>query len=135
MHSEVVFPQTHPTMKLPQNNMTPPRSLLAACAVCLLSAIPLSAQVSSPVVDADKEKTIELSVYKVTSTQDTGYVSKLATPFKTKQQIVDIPQSITVVTRDLIDDIGEFDLVDEEVDDIPLILLVNSHSSCAQVIE
>ena len=102
--------QTHPTMKLPQNNMTPPRSLLAACAVCLLSAIPLSAQVSSPVVDADKEKTIELSVYKVTSTQDTGYVSKLATPFKTKQQIVDIPQSITVVTRDLIDDIGEFDL-------------------------
>ena len=102
--------QTHPTMKLPQNNMTPPRSLLAACAVCLLSAIPLSAQVSSPVADADKEKTIELSVYKVTSTQDTGYVSKLATPFKTKQQIVDIPQSITIVTRDLIDDIGEFDL-------------------------
>ena len=33
------------------------------------------------------------------------------------------------------DDIGKFDLVDEQVDDIPLILLVNSHSSCAQIIE
>jgi len=58
----------------------------------------------------DTEEIVELSVYRVTSTQDTGYIAKAATPFKTKQDLVDIPQAITVVTRDLIDDIGEFDL-------------------------
>ncbi len=59
---------------------------------------------------ADDKETLALSVYTVTSTQETGYVAKDATPFKTRQQLVDIPQALTVVTRDLIDDISEYDL-------------------------
>jgi iron complex outermembrane receptor protein len=52
------------------------------------------------------QKAVEMSVFKVSETQGTGYITKTATPFKTKQEIMDIPQSITVMTRDLIDDIG-----------------------------
>ena len=88
------------------------RSLFAASAVFLSAVFPTFAQVKPAAAEAgqaDNKETLELSVYKVTSTQDTGYAAKSATPFKTKQQIVDIPQAITLVTRDLIDDIGEFD--------------------------
>ena len=88
------------------------RSLFAAIATCVFTfaVVPLLAQLAPAASDPAKDEAIELSVYKVTSTQDTGYAAKSATPFKTKQQIVDIPQAITLVTRDLIDDIGEFDL-------------------------
>lgn len=48
-----------------------------------------------------------MSAFEVTSTQDKGYVSNnAATGFKTNQELIKIPQAITVVTRDLIDDIG-----------------------------
>lgn len=53
---------------------------------------------------------MEMSVYRVISSQDQGYLANSATPFKTRQAMVDIPQAITVVTRDMIDDIGEVDL-------------------------
>jgi len=53
---------------------------------------------------------VQMSVYRVTSSQDQGYGTNSATPFKTRQAMVDIPQAITLVTRDLIEDIGEYDL-------------------------
>ena len=87
------------------------RSLFAAGAIGAFASASLLGQTVPPPTDARTEEDIlKLSVYKVTSTQDTGYAAKSATPFKTKQQIVDIPQAITLVTRDLIDDIGEYDL-------------------------
>ena len=87
------------------------RSLFAAGAIGAFASASLLGQTVPPPTDARTEEDIlKLSVYKVTSTQEAGYGAKSATPFKTRQQIVDIPQSITLVTRDLIDDIGEFDL-------------------------
>ena len=78
--------------------------MLRAIVACLLGAVSTFGQVKP--AEAEQEKAIELSVFKVSSTQDTGYLAKTATPFKTKQLIADIPQSIFVMTRDLIDDIG-----------------------------
>lgn len=49
---------------------------------------------------------VQLSAFKVETTQDRGYMSSTATPFKTNQALIDIPQGISVVTRDLVDDIG-----------------------------
>jgi iron complex outermembrane receptor protein len=50
---------------------------------------------------------VELSHFEVTTTQDKGYVTtNAATGFKTNQPLLSIPQAITVVTRDLIEDIG-----------------------------
>lgn len=85
-------------------------SLFAASVASAFAIVPLLAQVAPAASDPAKDEALELSVYRVSSTQDTGYTAKSATPFKTRQQLVDIPQAITVVTRDLIDDIGEFDL-------------------------
>ena len=86
------------------------QSLFVASVVSAFAVVPLLAQIAAAASDPAKDDAIELSVYRVSTTQDAGYLAKSATPFKTKQQIVDIPQAITVVTRDLIDDIGEFDL-------------------------
>ncbi len=53
------------------------------------------------------DNVVELSHFEVTTTQDKGYVTtNAATGFKTNQPLLNIPQAITVVTRDLIDDIG-----------------------------
>jgi iron complex outermembrane receptor protein len=87
---------------------------LCACALTLVVALSGQAQVAPPTsnpapASTDKD-VLEMSVYRVTSSQDQGYGASSATPFKTRQNMVDIPQAITVVTRDLMDDIGEFDL-------------------------
>lgn len=50
---------------------------------------------------------MSLSKFEVSTTQGKGYVAtNSATGFKTNQELIKIPQSVTVVTRDLIDDIG-----------------------------
>lgn len=50
---------------------------------------------------------LTMSKFEVISTQDKGYIANnLATAFKTKEELMKVPQSVTVVTRDLIDDIG-----------------------------
>ncbi|MDB6169598.1 MAG: Outer rane receptor for ferric coprogen and ferric-rhodotorulic acid [Verrucomicrobia bacterium] len=59
-----------------------------------------------------KDDVVKLSVFQVISTQEKGYIANSATPFKTRQDLTDIPQSITVVTRDMIDDIGGHDSSD-----------------------
>jgi iron complex outermembrane recepter protein len=69
------------------------------------------AQSASP-PPVSKEVATVLSAFHVASTQDKGYVATSSTPFKTKQNLADIPQAITVVTRDMIDDIGGYNASD-----------------------
>ncbi|HRI81796.1 MAG TPA: TonB-dependent receptor [Opitutaceae bacterium] len=86
-------------------------SIYALTLVVALSVQAQLAPANNPATAADdKDDVVQLSVYRVVSSQDQGYLANTATPFKTRQDMVDIPQAITVVTRDLIDDIGEYDL-------------------------
>ena len=87
---------------------------LAACAACLPLAYTAFSQTApaDPAADNPSDSKIVMSAFQVSSTQDKGYVARSATPFKTNQQISDIPQAITVVTRDMIDDIGGYDTSD-----------------------
>src|SRR4051794_5553055 len=56
---------------------------------------------------AAKEEASLGSRFEVTTTQGKGYVAtNSASGFKTNEELIKIPQSVTVVTRDLIDDIG-----------------------------
>ncbi|MFO1449923.1 MAG: TonB-dependent receptor [Opitutaceae bacterium] len=102
-------------MKTRVNASAATRWLLASCAAFLAASVPSIAQVVPP-PDTSKEpkedKALEMSAFRVSSTQDSGYIATTATPFKTKQQLVDIPQAITVVTRDMIEDIGGYDTSD-----------------------
>ena len=79
-------------------------------ALTLAVALPAQAQTAPSVASTNAQKATDeptqLSVYRVISSQDQGYGASSATPFKTRQSMADIPQAITVVTRDLIDDIG-----------------------------
>jgi outer membrane receptor for ferric coprogen and ferric-rhodotorulic acid len=77
--------------------------LLAAVLAASLPCLAQSTPETSPKTD---DQMVSLSAFRVTSTQGTGYIAESATPFKTNQQLVDIPQSVMVVTRDMIDDIG-----------------------------
>jgi iron complex outermembrane recepter protein len=87
------------------------RVLLALMLAMALSAKAQTAPAPASSTDPDdKGEVHQMSVYRVVSSQDQGYAASTATPFKTKQDMVDIPQSITVITRDLMDDIGEYDL-------------------------
>jgi iron complex outermembrane receptor protein len=88
------------------------RRAVCFCATFLALITVVQAQVTTtPPEDGKKSSDVlNLSVYRVTTTQDSGYNATSATPFKTKQQVVDIPQSITVVTRDVMNDLGEVDL-------------------------
>ena len=57
--------------------------------------------------ESDKEEPIKLSTFRVSSDSYHGYVaSSTLIGGKTAQAIVDVPQTVNVVTRDLIDDIG-----------------------------
>jgi hypothetical protein len=86
-----------------------PLVLFAAWLALGLPELPAQQAPASTSAKQAEEEAVKMSVYRVVSTQDQGYGASNATPFKTRQAMVDIPQSITVVTRDLIDDIGEFD--------------------------
>ncbi|MEO7101142.1 MAG: TonB-dependent receptor plug domain-containing protein [Luteolibacter sp.] len=87
------------------------RQMLVTCAA-LFAASTAMAQSTADTQDKPKEETYKLSLFQVIETQNTGYVAEAATPFKTKQQIVDIPQAITVITRDMIQDISGYDSSD-----------------------
>ena len=87
------------------------RGLLLACAAFLSASVSLSAQTAPAPADAaateSKTEPVQLSKFEVNTTQNTGYVAdNTATALKTNQELIKIPQAVTVVTRDLIDDIG-----------------------------
>jgi iron complex outermembrane recepter protein len=83
---------------------TPPPKAAAPAAS---GATSTPASGSSANAAAAKDEAITLSRFEVTTTQGKGYVAtNSATGFKTNEELIRIPQSVTVVTRDLIDDIG-----------------------------
>ena len=56
------------------------------------------------------DEPVIMSTFEVSSTQGKGYTSSnAATGFKTNESLLQIPQAVTLVTRDLIDDIGAVD--------------------------
>ena len=56
---------------------------------------------------APTENVVKMSKFEVVTTQGTGYVANnTATGFKTNQELIQIPQFVQVLTRDLITDIG-----------------------------
>ena len=61
---------------------------------------------------ASEENVLELSPFLVSDTQGKGYRAPTATSgLKSRAQIIDIPQSVMVVPRDIIDDLGQLSTV------------------------
>lgn len=100
--------------------MTPTTSLprlLRVCSFLAAAASFVSLSAQNPVTTAPAstdpakpEETVLLSKFNVASTQDKGYTStNAATGFKTNDDLMSIPQAVTVVTRDLINDVGAVD--------------------------
>lgn len=91
--------------------MTIRRALAAAALLALISPLTMSAQTPAATPPpAPKDDRVLLSTFEVSSTQDKGYTSgNAATGFKTNESMLKIPQAVTLVTRDLIDDIGATD--------------------------
>lgn len=82
------------------------RRLFCACAAASL-ALAAKGQTVPAENQAANGEPLVLSNFSVTTTQDKGYVTtNAATGFKTRQELLNIPQAIMVMTRDLIDDIG-----------------------------
>jgi len=81
----------------------------------LASPSPASAQTTPNAAPAGDtagapDSTVKMSAFEVQSTQGHGYVATNADAgFKTTERLLDIPQDIQVVTRDMIDDIGSSD--------------------------
>ena len=78
-----------------------PRILVACAAIVAATSLTQAQTATNP------NEIVTLSKFEVTTTQDKGYVANnSATGFKTNEALIKIPQSVLVVTRDLIDDIG-----------------------------
>lgn len=84
--------------------------LRLACALVAGAPLGSLAQTAAPAPGspaAANTEAVRLSRFEVTTTQDKGYIANnTATGLKTNESLMKIPQSVTVVTRDLIDDIG-----------------------------
>src|ERR1035438_2414434 len=60
-----------------------------------------------PSKQAESEQLVELSPFEVVTTQGHGYVyDQSASAFKTTESLLKVPQIDTVITRDLMDDLG-----------------------------
>src|ERR1035437_3376824 len=117
------FRGIHPARHTPVMNLTyrlPPTLRILITSAALLAASSASfaqdtASAPAPSAPSDKDKdkkdeTVIMSAFEVSSTEGKGYTSSnAATGFKTNEQLLKIPQAVTVVTRDLINDIGAVD--------------------------
>lgn len=81
---------------------------MVSCAAFAAATVTGLAQSAPAETTTDEKGTVvRLSKFEVVTTQDKGYVANnAATGFKTNQELIKIPQSVTVLTRDLIEDIG-----------------------------
>lgn len=60
--------------------------------------------------EASQDNAYEMSAFKVTSTQDRGYVvTNSGSSLRAQQDLMDIPQSVQILTRDFIQDTGAND--------------------------
>src|SRR5258708_2825582 len=88
-----------------------PAALATACGALTISSALGAEAVPAPAATTDE--TVMLSAFEVSTTQGKGYTStNSASGFKTNEPLINIPQPILVVTRDLIDDIGYKDMSD-----------------------
>ena len=72
-----------------------------------------SAAPSDQAVPGRQEEIVKMSAFEVQTTQGHGYVAtNAATALKTNESIMDIPQSIYVITNDLINDVGAINTSD-----------------------
>ena len=100
------------------NRFTPPSRLIASAVMVLVSAFAVQAQTApnpgtNASASAKDDKPIQLEAFEVVMTQDKGYHSPYSgSALRTNEEIMKVPQSITVLTRDLIDDIASIDLSD-----------------------
>jgi outer membrane receptor for ferric coprogen and ferric-rhodotorulic acid len=83
--------------------------ILATCAALLVAAaVPVMAQTaaSTPAQSpSDQDQVVQMSSFIVRTTQGQGYVStNSAAGLKGNQRLLDIPQSLLVITSDLIND-------------------------------
>ncbi|MEZ5277982.1 MAG: TonB-dependent receptor [Opitutaceae bacterium] len=86
-------------------NPTPRTSLIAL--ISSIAALTATAQQVNP--GSREEEIIELPAFEVESTYGTGYISHQAlSGFKTRKSLLEIPQAITIVPRDLIDDVAQY---------------------------
>lgn len=92
------------------------RRVLGASAAIFAGTAAADAQVApsnSPSKALQEEEPVKLGAFEVVMTQDKGYHSPYSgSALKTNEEIMKVPQSITVLTRDLIDDIASFELSD-----------------------
>ena len=85
------------------------KKVTVAGAAFVAASLASYAQTTTPAPEK-KDDTVVLSAFQVVSTQGKGYTSSnSATGFKTNEDLLKIPQAVTLVTRDLIDDIGAVD--------------------------
>lgn len=90
------------------------RKMLAGILLGLSSYHALPAQELNTAANSNKSHTendepIVLSAFTVSSTQGKGYVANDAVAgLKSQQKLIDIPQSIQIVPRDVIEDLGQF---------------------------
>lgn len=97
---------TEPKPK-PMNSKNPIAIFSAWLALALP---PMQAQQAPAGTKPPEDDRVLLSSFEVSSTKDRGYTSSnSATGFKTNETLLRIPQAVTVVTRDLIDDMGYAD--------------------------
>lgn len=83
--------------------------------VILMSAVLATAvsAVESTAEKIDETKVLKLDDFKVTDRRDSDYKSATAiTGTKTDTPLINIPQNITVLTRELIEDMGAMDITD-----------------------
>ncbi len=101
-----------------------------------ISALLLTALASTPIFAQDDddeiqdEEVVKLSTFSVSADSYEGYVaSSTMIGGKTAQQIVNVPQTISVVTRDLIDDIGAASPMDALTRLVPGVSAVSTPAS------
>ena len=91
------------------------RQAVVATTVLLATSVVAVAQTAPSPVPATtkKDEPVQLAAFEVVMTQDKGYHSPYSgSALRTNEEIMKVPQSITVLTRDLIDDIASVDLSD-----------------------
>ena len=84
----------------------------AFCSCVSLSAIAQTTTApAAPSPGGDKP--IELSAFEVEMSQSAGYnATNAGSALKTGERLLQIPQSVSVITRDMIDDVGSFSTSD-----------------------
>src|SRR5262245_58519349 len=89
------------------------RIVFAACAIVGANLARAQTAPPSPSAGTSAEDPVKLAPFEVIMTQDKGYHSPYSgSALKTNEEVMKVPQSITVLTRDLIEDIASIDLSD-----------------------